>query len=333
MQVDPRARFDNFVVGTANRLAVAAAHAVAEAPGAVYNPLFIYSSSGLGKTHLIGAIGNHAIQRSPDLSVEYVALEDFVQQLNAAIASGEMERFKQRYGRVDLLLVDDVQFLTGRRETQSELLRLLTALQGSGRQIIMTGDRPPAEIADVDERLISRLSGGLIVDIGAPDFETRVAILREKCEERSMSFAAGVLEELARVEFANIRELQGAMNRLGAHQSLDGTMTPSEVRDIVGAPLHGLKVTVGEDVIDTRGCSDGSTNASKRSTTATTPSAMRTSRRWRVCRMARRDSPHWAKSSVIGCCRCWRSTSSRTGRRSDSSWPTTRSPKLPGSSW
>ncbi len=236
MLVDPRARFDNYVVGSANRLAVAAARAVSEAPGAVYNPLFIYSSSGLGKTHLIGAIGNHAVARAPELTVEYVSLEDFVQQLHAAIAGGELERFKQRYTRVDLLLVDDVQFLTGRRETQSELLRLLNALQGSGRQIIMTSDRPPAEIADVDERLISRLSGGLIVDIGVPDFETRVAILREKTEERRISFAPGVIEELARVEFANVRELQGAMNRLGAHQSLDGTLTPGQVRGIVGLP-------------------------------------------------------------------------------------------------
>ena len=236
MQVDPRARFDNYVVGTANRLAVAAARNVAEAPGSIYNPLFIYSSSGLGKTHLIGAIGNHALQRNPELSVEYVALEDFVQQLHAAIASGEMDRFKQRYGRVDVLLIDDMQFLTGRRETQSELLRLLNSLQGSGRQIIMTSDRPPAEISDVDERLISRLSGGLIVDIGVPDYETRVAILREKCEERKISFAAGVLEELAQVEFANVRELQGAMNRLNAHQSLDGRLSPSGVRAIVGLP-------------------------------------------------------------------------------------------------
>jgi chromosomal replication initiator protein len=236
MQVDPRARFDNYIVGTANRLAVAAARAVAEAPGAVYNPLFIYSSSGLGKTHLIGALGNHAIQRQPDLSVEYVALEDFVQQLHAAIASAEMERFKQRYGRVDILLVDDVQFLTGRRETQSELLRLLNALQGSGRQIVMTSDRPPAEIPDVDERLISRLSGGLIVDIGAPDYETRVAILREKCAERHVHFEPGVIEELARIEFANIRELQGAMNRMSAHQAIDGMLTPAQVREIVGLP-------------------------------------------------------------------------------------------------
>src|SRR3954454_12430660 len=211
MQVDSRTRFDNYVVGSANRLAVAAARAVAESPGAVYNPLFVYGGAGLGKTHLIGAIGNEAVERAPDLAVEFLSLEEFVEQIHAAVAVGEMDRFKQRYGRVDLLLIDDMQFLTGRRETQSELLRLLNALQGSGRQIVMTSDRPPSEISDVDERLVSRLSGGLIVDIGAPDFETRVAILREKCEERKISFAPGVLEELARVEFANARELQGAM--------------------------------------------------------------------------------------------------------------------------
>ena len=132
MQVDPRARFDNYVVGTANRLAVAAARAVAEAPGAVYNPLFIYSSSGLGKTHLIGAIGNQAMQRNPDLSVEYVALEDFVEQLHAAIADGASERFKSRYVSVGVLLIDDMQFLTGHRETQTELLRIFNALQAGG---------------------------------------------------------------------------------------------------------------------------------------------------------------------------------------------------------
>ena len=199
MHVDSRARFDNYVVGSANRLAVAAAHAVADAPGAAYNPLFIYSSSGLGKTHLMGAIGNLALHRNPDSTVEYIPLEEFVEQLHAAIAGGEMERFKQRYGRVDVLLIDDMQFLTGRRETQSELLRLLSSMQGTGRQIVMTSDRPPVEIADVDERLVSRMSGGLIVDIGVPDFETRVAILREKCEERKVTFAPGVIEELARV--------------------------------------------------------------------------------------------------------------------------------------
>ena len=231
MQVDVRHKFDNFVTGSANRLAVAAATAVAEQPGLTYNPLFIYSGSGLGKTHLINAIGNLVQQLQPDLSVEYVTLEDFVEQLHAAIAANEGERFKQRYGRVDVLLLDDVQFLTGRRETQTELLRLLNALQGTARQVVMTSDRPPSEIPDVDERLITRLSGGLIVDIGAPDYETRIAILRAKCEERGVRFQTGVIEELASIEFGNIRELQGALNRLIASQTLGGAqISPEQVR-------------------------------------------------------------------------------------------------------
>ena len=216
------------MTGTASRLAVAAAHAVAEQPGLTYNPLFIYGSSGLGKTHLIGAIGNLVQQRQPQLAVEYVTLEDFVEQLHAAIAANEAERFKQRYGRVDVLLLDDMQFLTGRRETQAELLRLLNALQGTGRQVVMTSDRPPSEIPDVDERLITRLSGGLIVDVGAPDYETRIAILRAKCDERGMRFQTGVLDELAKLDFHNIRELQGALNKLIATQALGGDQIRAE---------------------------------------------------------------------------------------------------------
>jgi chromosomal replication initiation ATPase DnaA len=235
MQVDPRHRFDNFIVGSANRLAVAAARAVAESPGAVYNPLFIYSGSGLGKTHLMGAIGNHALGRTGSLNIEYVSLDDFVEQLHAAIASGEGERFKQRYQRVDVLLIDDMQFLTGHRETQTELLRLLNAMQGSGRQIVMSSDRPPIEIADVDERLITRLSGGLIVDIGTPDFETRIAIMRAKCDERGVRFWPGVIEELGRLEFKNVRELQGALNRLVAFQTLGGEqIKPEDVLTVLG---------------------------------------------------------------------------------------------------
>jgi chromosomal replication initiator protein len=228
VQVDARHRFENYVTGSANRLAVAAARAVAEQPGLTYNPLFIYSSSGLGKTHLMGAIGNLVQQRDPNLGVEYVTLEDFVEQHHAAIASNEGERFKQRYGRVDVLLIDDMQFLTGRRETQTELLRLLNALQGTGRQVVMTSDRPPSEIPDVDERLITRLSGGLIVDIGAPDYETRLAILRARCEERGVRFQNGVIEELSSVEFNNIRELQGALNKIIASQTLGGEQVRAE---------------------------------------------------------------------------------------------------------
>jgi chromosomal replication initiator protein len=235
MQVDSRLRFDNFVVGSSNRLAVAAARGVADAPGAVYNPLFIYSSSGLGKTHLMSAIGNHVAQRHRDLPVQFVTLDHFVEELHVAVAAGETEAFKERYLRIGLLLIDDVQFLTGHRETQTELLRIFNALTADGRQVVMTSDRPPSEIADVDERLITRLSGGLIVDMGTPDYETRMAILLAKCEERGVRFRGGVIDEVGRLEFKNVRELQGALNRLIAFQTLGGEQIDSDaVRGVLG---------------------------------------------------------------------------------------------------
>lgn len=235
MQIDTRLRFDNFVVGSANRLAVAAARAVAETPGAVYNPLFVYSGSGLGKTHLMSAIGNQVAQRHKKLAVAFVTLDDFVEELHAAVASGATEPLKERYLQVGVLLIDDMQFLTGHRETQTELLRIFNALQADGRQIVMTSDRPPNEIADVDERLITRLSGGLIVDMGSPDYETRMAILNAKCEERGVRFRPGVADEVARLEFQNVRELQGALNRLIAYQALGGEQVdPAAVIGILG---------------------------------------------------------------------------------------------------
>ena len=245
MQLDTRLRFDNFVVGLANRLAVAAARAVAEAPGTVYNPLFIYSGSGLGKTHLMSAIGNHVVQRHRDMVVELATLDTFVEELHAAIGRGESESFKQRYLRVGVLLIDDVQFLTGHHETQNELLRIFNALQADGRQIVMTSDRPPTDLADVDERLLTRMAGGLIVDIGAPDYETRMAILNAKCAERGVRFRSGVAEELARIEFKNVRELQGALNRLIAYQTLGGQQldardVPTVLGDIADAKMLAI---------------------------------------------------------------------------------------------
>jgi chromosomal replication initiation ATPase DnaA len=240
--LDGRFRFDNFVVGAANRLAVSAVRAVADTPGVVYNPLFIYSSSGLGKTHLLGALGVQVKHLHPDLAVEYATLDDFVEQLHNAIASGQAEAFKRRYQSVGVLLLDDVQFLTGRPETQSEMLRVLNALQANGRQVVMTSDRPPSEIADVDQRLVTRLSGGLIVDIGAPDYETRVAILRHKCQERGATFAPGVLEEVARGSAANVRELQGTLNRLIAQQAiLDSPLGIDEARTLLGSTRGSMK--------------------------------------------------------------------------------------------
>jgi len=233
--LDSRLRFDNFVVGSANRLAVAAARAVADTPGSVYNPLFMYSSSGLGKTHLMCAIGNQVLQRNKGAVIDLVTLDDFVEELHEAIAAGRGDAFVARYLGVEVLLIDDVQFLTGHRETQTELLKIFNTLQADGRQIVMTSDRPPADIKDVDERLLTRLSGGLIVDIGAPDYETRVAILRAKCEERGVRFRGGVVEEVSRLEFQNVRELQGALNRLIAFQTLGGeAVEPEAVLRILG---------------------------------------------------------------------------------------------------
>ena len=240
MPLDARFRFDTFVVGAANRLAVSAARAVAQSPGAAYNPLFIYAPSGLGKTHLLSAIGQLARQLQPDLKVEYVTTDELVEHLHQAVTRGETELFRERFAALDVLLLDDVQFLTGRQETQSELLRLFNVLQRSGKQIVLTSDRPPAEIADLDERLMTRFSGGLLVDMGAPDYETRVAILRRRCAERDVEFAPGVVEEVARVVFANVREMHGAINRLIAFQTLgEADVTVESIRELLGDHGNG----------------------------------------------------------------------------------------------
>ncbi len=233
--LNPKYSFDTFVVGAANRLAVTAGHTVAESPGAAYNPLFIYSGSGLGKTHLLMAVGHAAKKAAPKLNIEYLTLDEYVEAFHASVAAGQGDAFRRRFQNVDVLLVDDVQFLTNRKEMQSELLRLTEALQAAGRQIVLTSDRPPPDIADLDERLISRLSGGLVVDMGTPDYETRVAILRRKAEERGAQFEPGVLETVAQAEVGNVRELMGALNRLVAFQAVNDTKINAETaKQILG---------------------------------------------------------------------------------------------------
>jgi chromosomal replication initiation ATPase DnaA len=181
------------------------------------------------------AIANHAMQIQPGLRVGYSTVDEFVNELTDAVAVGTMEAFKQRHQRTGMLLLDDVQFLAGRRETQAEMLRLFDALQRAGTQVVFTSDRPPSEIADLDERLVTRFSGGLVVDVAAPDYETRMAILRMRSDERGARFEQGVLESVARIGFGNVRELQGALNRLIACQSLTGTLvTPGSVRALLG---------------------------------------------------------------------------------------------------
>ncbi|HKP50863.1 MAG TPA: DnaA/Hda family protein, partial [Gemmatimonadales bacterium] len=233
--LNPLYRFDTLVVGAANRLAFTASKAVAESPGTVYNPLFIYARPGLGKTHLLMGIGHAARAINPRLTVEYLTLDEFVESFHAAVAAGQGEAYRRRFSDVDLLLVDDVQFLTHRREMQAELLRLSDALQTSNRQIVLTSDRPPAEIEALDERLIRRFAGGLVIDIAAPDYETRVAILRRKADERRASFGEGVLEAVGSLVIDNVRELLGALNRLVAFQAVSDTpLKPAQARALAG---------------------------------------------------------------------------------------------------
>jgi len=232
--LNPYFRFDTLVVGAANRLAVTAARAVAETPGGVYNPLFLYARPGLGKTHLLMAIGHATRAIDPSLGVEYLTLDHFIESFHAAIGSGQGEAYRKRFLDVALLLVDDVQFLTGQRETQAELLRIVDAMQTASRQIVLASDRPPAEIEALDERLIRRFAGGLVIDIAAPDYETKVAILRRKAEERRATFDAGVLEAVAKLPIDNVRELVGGLNRLVAHQAAGEAVTVEGVGRLLG---------------------------------------------------------------------------------------------------
>jgi len=236
LELDPRLTFDSFVVGQANRLASAAARRVAEAPAATYNPLFLYSESGLGKTHLLTAIGHMARKLHPKLNLVYDTLEHFLEEAMRSIQAGEREDFRTRMREVGLLLLDDVQFLEGRRGAQEELLRAWDAVSSGGGQVVLASDRTPQEINDLDSRLLSRFSGGLISDIGAPDYETRVAIVHRKALERGQTLAPGVAEALARVRFSNVRELQGGLNKLLAVQDLDGRqITANEVAPMFAA--------------------------------------------------------------------------------------------------
>ncbi|MCZ6756247.1 MAG: DnaA/Hda family protein, partial [Gemmatimonadetes bacterium] len=222
-RLHPYFRFDSLVVGAANRLAATAARSVAESPGAGYNPLFVYSDPGLGKTHLLMAIGHLALEINPNLRVEYLTLDDFVEAFHTALAAGQGDAYRRHVGEADLLLLDDVQFLAHRREMQAELIRLTDYMQTEERQIVLASDRPPAEIEALDDRLIRRFAGGLVVDIAAPDFETRAAILSRRAQERKATFDRDVVDAVAGLPFSNVRELIGALNRLIALQAVEET--------------------------------------------------------------------------------------------------------------
>ncbi|CAN5711208.1 hypothetical protein BH23GEM10_BH23GEM10_13930 [soil metagenome] len=260
LDLDTRFTFDSYIVGTSNRLAAAAARRVADAPGTAYNPLFLYSASGLGKKHLITAIGNHIRRVHSDIVVVYDTLEHLMEGVMEAIQAGERDAFRARLRDASVLLLDDVQFLTGRRGAQEDLLRAWDGLSARGGQIVLASARPPQDIDGIDERLLSRFSGGLIADLNVPDYETRVAIVRKKAEERGHQLSAGVAETLAKVAFMNVRELQGGLNRVLAVQELDDRSVSSEEvarllgvvtersADEFGSFLSEIAGTVGEVV-------------------------------------------------------------------------------------
>ncbi len=220
--LNPRYTFRTFIVGSANRLAHAASLSVAERPGHAYNPLFLYGGVGLGKTHLMHAIGNQVLSRFPRKRVVYATSEKFTNEFIASIQQGRIEDFRNRYRRIDLLLIDDIQFIADKERTQEEFFHTFNAIHEDGKQIVLSSDRPPKLIVTLEERLRSRFEWGLIADLTAPDLETRIAILRAKAEENAVPIASDVLEFIARKVASNIRELEGALNRIVAYASMGG---------------------------------------------------------------------------------------------------------------
>src|SRR5690349_4492075 len=218
--LNPRYTFANFIVGSANRLAHAASLSVAERPGHAYNPLFLYGGVGLGKTHLMHAIGNQVIAKFPRKRVVYATSEKFTNEFITSIQQGKIDEFRARYRRIDLLLIDDIQFIADKERTQEEFFHTFNAIHEDGKQIVLSSDRPPKAILTLEERLRSRFEWGLIADLTAPDLETRIAILRAKAEEQGTPITSDVIEFIARKVVSNIRELEGALNRIVAYASM-----------------------------------------------------------------------------------------------------------------
>lgn len=239
--LNPKYKFDTFIVGSNNKMAHSASLAVAESPGNIYNPLFIYGGAGLGKTHLMHSVGHFILERNPEKKIIYVTSEDFTNEVINCIRSGEavkMNKFRDKYRTVDVLLIDDVQFIIGKESTQEEFFHTFNTLRDAGKQIILTSDKPPKDMETLEERLRSRFEWGLIVDIQPPDYETRMAILKKNAENYSKDINDDVLNYIAENIRSNIRELEGAFNKIVAFSKLnkvDITLSHAEeaLKDII----------------------------------------------------------------------------------------------------
>ena len=218
--LNPRYTFDTFVVGPTNKMAHAVSVAVAESPGGAYNPLFLYGGAGLGKTHLMHSIAHHIINNRPDLRVLYVTSEKFTNQLINAIKDSKTEMFRNKYRNIDVLLIDDIQFIAGKDRIQEEFFHTFNTLREDGRQIIISSDKPPRDIEFLEDRLKSRFEWGLLADISCPDYETRLAILRKKAQDENIIIEDSILSDIATKIDSNIRELEGVFNKIVARASL-----------------------------------------------------------------------------------------------------------------
>jgi chromosomal replication initiator protein len=235
VSINHRYNFSNFVVGPSNRLAHAASLAVAEKPAQTYNPLFLYGGVGLGKTHLLHAIGNVGVEQG--LEILYVSSEEFTNDLITAIRGHTTQAFREKYRRIDVLLIDDIQFIAGKESTQEEFFHTFNTLHGQNKQIVMTSDRPPKAMVTLEERLRSRFEWGLAAAIQPPDFETRVAILQSKAERLDYTLPDNIIDDIAHRFQTNIRELEGAMTRIMAYADLRGMPLNSDLVDFALADL------------------------------------------------------------------------------------------------
>jgi chromosomal replication initiator protein len=238
--LNSRYTFENFVVGSNNELAYAACRSIAEAPGENYNPLFIYGGVGLGKTHLLQSAGNYAYSLNKDLKIRYVSMERFTNELVDAIQKSKAKEFKNDYIKLDMLILDDVQFLSGKEKTQEEFFHVFESLYQHGKQIILSSDRAPKSIPTLEDRLRSRFEGGMMTDVNKPDLETRVAIIKSKLAQKNFSLPDDIVEYLAEHIYHNVRELEGALNKIIVTNQLTNN-TPT-LKEVVGMTKDVISV-------------------------------------------------------------------------------------------